>query len=276
MNLSLAEPTLCGHRPRGRPATVSLRPRPRSTRPQIQVTLPAMARRDAALQRRITAWHEAAHAVVAFRCGIRVDEVALCTTGPLEGYVQMLSAPLVSQWHTWDEPASRLTWSLVQRDTERHAMVRLAGPVAEAKLFGTPMRSHACESDLTSALRLCRLLEQYHGHLGNRGLLLPGIAPGDLAARLRRRTRHVLGYPPNWRAVRAVAEDLEAWSRLSGHDAADTVQWTRRIESQLPLLLPVPVRTGADRRARPARFRFRHRTLTFVRSPGVLQPVHVP
>jgi hypothetical protein len=52
-------------------------------------------------------------------------------------------------------------------------------------------------------------------------------------------------------AVKALAEDLEGWSRLTGHDAADTVQWTGPIESQLSLLLPMPVRAGPGRRTRP-------------------------
>lgn len=75
-------------------------------------------------------------------------------------------------------------------------MLRLAGPVAEAMLFGTPMRSHSCESDLTSAMRLCTLLDEYRKHLAaTRGLVVRGEPPGELAARLRRRTRHILAYP---------------------------------------------------------------------------------
>ena len=236
-----------------------------------------MPRREPALQRRITAWHEAAHAVVAFRFGIRVDELAICHAGPRAGYVSMLSTPLVSQGEIWDGGASQLTWALVQRDTERHAMLRLAGPVAEAKLFGTPMRSHTCESDLTSALRLCAMLEEYREHLAaTRGLSVAAVTPADLAARLRRRTRQVLAYPRTWRAVRALADDLEGWSRLTGHDAADTVQWTRRIDSQLSLLLPVPAQGGTGHHPRSQRARFRRPLSRSVRSTGVVQTVQVP
>jgi hypothetical protein len=236
-----------------------------------------MARRDAALQRKITSWHEAAHAVVAFRFGIRVDELAICTTGPLAGYVQMLSTPLVSQCDTWDGRASQLTWAIVRQDTERHVMVRLAGPLAEARLLGTPLRSHSCESDLQSAMRLCTLLEDYRRHLaGTRGLLVPREPPGDLASRLRRQTRHVLGFPPTWRAVKALAEDLEVWSRLTGCDAADTVQWTRRIESQRSLLLPMPARAGPRCRTRPLRLMQRIPARGPKCGSGILQPAQLP
>ena len=132
-------------------------------------------------------------------------------------------------------------------------MLRLAGPVAEAKLFGTPMRSYSCESDLTSAMRLCTLLDEYRKHLtATRALVVQGEVPGDLAARLRRRTRHVLAHPPTWRVARALVEDLDVWSRLTACDAADTVRWTRRIEGQLSLVLLVPAQSGAGMRRRLA------------------------
>jgi hypothetical protein len=236
-----------------------------------------MPRRETSLQRRITAWHEAAHAVVAFRFGIRVDEVAICQTGPLAGYVHMLGTPLVSRRETWDSRASRLTWAMVRRDTERHAMLRLAGPVAEAKLFGTPMRSHGCESDHTSAMRLCTLLDQFRKQLAaTRALVVPGESPGDLAARLRRRTRHALAYPRTWRAVKALAEDLDVWSRLTGCDAADTVQWTQRIEGQLSLLLPVPVQPGTGTRRHSPRIGYRPLARDLEPGPGIPQQVNVP
>jgi len=214
-----------------------------------------MAPTAAALERRITAWHEAAHAVVAFRFGIRVDELAICPSGPLAGYVRMLRPSMISLRSTWDDATSRLSWALVRRDTEHHVMVRLAGPIAEARLFGTPMRSHACESDLNSAIRLCDLLENYRTHLAARGVRVPAVPANDLAARLHRRTRYVLAYPRTWKAVRVLAADLEGWSRLMGHDAADTVQWTRRIDRQLSLLLPLPAEPGTRRPARSPRLR---------------------
>lgn len=37
----------------------------------------------------------------------------------------------------------------------------------------------------------------------------------------------------------ALAEELGGWGRLNGHEAADTVQWTRRIRNQLALRLPI-------------------------------------
>lgn len=210
-----------------------------------------MPRRAAALHRRITAWHEAAHAVFAFRFGIRVNEVVLCGAGPLFGYVHVLSPPLIEDHDYWQDRPSEVTMRQLTLDTEQHALVYLAGPLVEAKLFGTFLRSHSCESDLAKCYRLCRLLDAYHRHLDAAyGLRVTREAPGERASRLRLRTRRVLGHPRTWRAIKALADDLYAWSRLTGHDAADTVQWTRRIQNQLTLLLPIPSRPGIKPRPR--------------------------
>lgn len=159
----------------------------------------------------------------------------------------------------------------------RRSAWTLAGPVAEAKLFGTPMRSHSCVSDLNSAMRLCSLLEEYRKHLAaTRGLVVQGEPPGDFAARLQRRTRHVLAHPRTRRAVKALAQDLEWWSRLTGYDAADTVQWTRRIENQLSLLLPVPAQPGTGTRRRSPRGRYRPLARDLGPGPDLPRPVGVP
>ena len=120
-------------------------------------------------------------------------------------------------------------------------MVLLAGSLAEAKLLGTKLRVHTSKSDLRRCRLLCGVLAAYRNHLvETQALSIPEVAPADLANRLRQRTQRILGHPLTWRAVTALAGDLEGWSRLSGHEAADTVQWTRRIRNQLTFLLPMP------------------------------------
>lgn len=194
----------------------------------------------AALHRRITAFHEAAHAVVAFRFGISIDEVALCQAGPVNGYVKMLDVPLIPKVARNDY-STQLTWTLVARATEQQVMVLLAGALAEAKLLGTPLRAHCCESDLSRCQYICSVLDRYRRSLvDTQAMVIPEEKPIDMANRLRQRTRQILGHPRTWRAVTALADELVGWSRLTGHDAADTVQWTRRIQNQLGLALPMP------------------------------------
>jgi hypothetical protein len=210
-------------------------PRPSGT--EIEVTKHSFA----ALQRRITANHEAAHAVLALRFGIRIHHMAICKQGPLAGYVQMLSLPLVAKMKEFEDQSPEIAWRLLLRDTEHRAMISLAGPLAEARLLGTSMRSHTCESDLASVARVCFDLGEFHSRLTNAGrLTLPMEAPAEMANRLRRRTLKMLAHVHIWREVTALAGELGGWSQLTGHDAADTMQWTRRIRNQLALSLPMP------------------------------------
>ena len=201
-----------------------------------------MQRKAARLQRRITAYHEAAHAVLGFRFGLPVDEVALCLTGRLAGYVRFSSRPLMSAVEASQcECTSELEWALLVRDTEQRAMVLLAGGLAEAKLLGTPLRSHDCESDLRKCLQLCYALCGYREHLvETTAMSLPKIDPAEMADRLRRRAQRILVHPTTWRAVTTLARDLEGWGVLTGHDSAETIQWSGRLRNQLTLLLPMP------------------------------------
>lgn len=123
-------------------------------------------------------------------------------------------------------------------------MVLFAGPLAEARLLGTIMRAHCCQSDLRKCQLLCAALLSYRDEVcaEPRGLL-PDQGAAAMANVLRRRAMHVLRRADVWRAVSALAADLDAWGWLSGDDAADTVQWTRRVRNQLALLLPMPERS---------------------------------
>jgi hypothetical protein len=204
-----------------------------------------MGKKMSVLERHITAYHEAAHAVMAFRFGIPVKVVTICDNDLYDkgryGFVQFVTPPLIMAKHK--KRRSTHAWPLLVRDTEHQAMVSLAGPVAEAKLFGTAMRSHTCESDLLKCFDLCELLNRHR----NRPVEESTVA---MANRLRRQTAQILGRPEVWRAIVAIAEDLKVWSQLTGPDAADTAQWTRRVRNQMRLLLPMPKNEGGSDESR--------------------------
>jgi hypothetical protein len=160
-----------------------------------------MRRRTSNLQRHITAHHEAAHAVMAFRFGYYVEVVALCNEGPRFGYVRFARPPLILA--AIKERRYSCSWPILIRDTERCAMVLLAGAVAESKLLRRPLRSYACESDLRKCLALCELLSYDRSrHTKARCTSAAGSGPAEIANLLRRRTAHVLNRADVWRAVR--------------------------------------------------------------------------
>ena len=56
--------------------------------------------------------------------------------------------------------------------------------------------------------------------------------------------QRILAHPNVWRAVTTLARDLEGWGVLTGHDSAETVEWSGRARNQLTLLLPMPRSTS--------------------------------
>lgn len=204
------------------------------------------------LERRITAFHEAGHAVVAFRFGIPVDSVVLCDTGPVLGYVALRHKAMVST--ALDNDAALLPWPVVVRETEQRVMMLLGGPLAEARLLAAPLRSHCCTSDLGKCEHLCRALHTYRRRLVVRlGAQIPNVDPAALANRLRTRTARMLAQPKIWRATVALATELEAWRHLSGADAADTAQWAQRLRNQLALWFPTAPSAETHRSPRSIR-----------------------
>ena len=205
--------------------------------------------RNLMLHRRITAYHEAAHAVLALRFGVRIYDLALCRKGPLQGYVRILSNARAAKINNRDGDLSVVSWTLLLRNVEHRVMISLAGPIAEAKLLGKPLRAHCCQSDLEKSLKLCSAADEVRRYLADKQNATVSLeAPEAMANRLRRRTLATLAHPKIWRAVTALARDLEGWGRLSGHDAGEIMQWTRRAGNQLDLLLPLP---GVDPHAVP-------------------------
>ncbi len=208
--------------------------------------------RNPRFERRITAFHEAGHAVIAFRFGIPVDSVVLCDTGPVLGYVALRRKPMVST--ALDDDTALPPWPIVVRETEQRVMMLLAGPLAEARLLAAPLRAHGCISDLRKCESLCRALHEYRARLVvQSGARIPNIDPAALANRLRSRTARMLARPNIWRATAALAAELEAWRHLSGADAADTAQWAQRLRNQLALSFPTS--QSAETRRKPRSLR---------------------
>lgn len=201
----------------------------------------ARRRRGYSLFREITAYHEAAHAVMAFRFGYPVHVVALCDQGPYAGYVAIPPGRQLIH-RAIRNPRFSASWATLVRDTERWAMVYLAGPVAAARLMGMPMRVAGNVSDFQQCLLLCGYLNRYRKRCVRKGANIKVIDPGELANRLRRRTATILGRPEVWRAVSYLAHELIGWSRLSGPDAADAAAFSQRVRNQVGLMLEVPAK----------------------------------
>jgi hypothetical protein len=93
--------------------------------------------------------------------------------------------------------------------------IALAGPLAEAKALGKPLRSLRAKSDLDSALRLARRAEDLSWMLQSYGPVKP-LSGQDMLNSLRRQTRAIVGRPLIWRMITILAQTLEREPVLNG------------------------------------------------------------
>jgi ATP-dependent Zn protease len=189
--------------------------------------------------RTVTAYHEAAHAVVATKLGkdieyLMVDEdpeagltVWICER-PQPGSAR-------SATRTWMEELSRVTTEI---------QICLAGPLAEARLLNKPMRSLGARADLQQAEALHQQLVTLYGRLSKHTELRWPYRARYLD-HLRQETRRLISLPEIWAYVEAIAEELVVRRILSGNEMAGIIQTVDARDGQLSLdLLSVPTRTA--------------------------------
>lgn len=205
-----------------------------------------------ALHCELAAYHEAAHAVIALHCGRVVKEVYISHHLPGNGWVKRV--------RTWfpDVPDIRnprdalIYWTHVFSEVEREVKIMLAGPIAEAKLLRTPLRSLGARSDLERALSAQAYLDDLRESLRDI-IFIPDEQTSRFLERMRRQTRRLIAQPWCWNAITVLAKDLTVWHCLTGHDVAETVQWSMKPRNQLSLSLGIGGQAGTvpeDRRQR--------------------------
>ncbi|MCS3902209.1 hypothetical protein J2T55_000201 [Methylohalomonas lacus] len=154
----------------------------------------------------LTAWHEAAHAVVALHHRRPVQDIRVSTRLPGDGCTRL--GPRM-RWPVFEPTPGNIRAVWLQTLAKYQADIRifLAGPLAEAKLLATPLRSLGARSDLQRAERCHDFLVDAYRYL-SRYCALPKPLPADWLACERRYTRRLVARPRHWQAIGAVAAAL--------------------------------------------------------------------
>ena len=124
---------------------------------------------------RLTAYHEAGHALAALREGRQVIRVAAYRGIPGKG-VCTFKARQKNPYDVESNPGSAInSWVHILETTRSDIRIFLAGPLADAKALSKPLRSIGAKSDLTKCLNLASRLTHLHSYVSQ----FAGIAPID-------------------------------------------------------------------------------------------------
>ena len=164
----------------------------------------------------VTAYHEAGHVLAALKVGQYVEDVSIDRRNPGNGLTWRRS-PRRNPYTLSINP--ELAWRHTFRATVDEMFISLAGPIAEAKLLGKPIRDLGSYSDYTtclvSGLRLLHLAEFARDYTN-----IPPIDLEQLLSSTRDNTKRWIGRAKIWPLVESIAKGLLLSGHINGQDLA--------------------------------------------------------
>lgn len=156
----------------------------------------------------IAAYHEAGHALAALREGRRVAGVLISRTLPGNGFCWCARKPRNPYPIDLNAGSAKAAWLHTVETTCADIRIALAGPIAEAKALGTPLRSLGSRSDLENCLRLAGRLSTLQSFVSEFAEV-PPVDPDLILEVERRSVRRWMGRPGTWKTIRLVARVLK-------------------------------------------------------------------
>ena len=105
------------------------------------------------------------------------------------------------------------SWSHTLESTRSNIRIFLAGPLAEAKILGKPLRSLGAKSDLTKCLNLASRLSHLHSYVSQFAEIAP-IDTENILNTERLFVRRWLAQPKVWNAVELIAGKLSLTGQM--------------------------------------------------------------
>lgn len=149
----------------------------------------------------ITAIHEAGHALAALKVGRFVSKVAISHQSPGRG-VTFIHESGKNPYNLSTHP--QYAWQHTLQTTINDAFLTIAGPCAEAKFLGTPIRSLGCQSDYAHCIEIFSRLKSF-AQYAVRYADIQCPEPIQLMNNTRSRARRWVAAPNNWRAINCIA-----------------------------------------------------------------------
>lgn len=155
----------------------------------------------------VTAFHEAGHVVAALAEGGRVAAVGVSRRRPGSGLTHMVTQTHKNPFNC-ERGAYRSAWHYTLQSQLKSVRPLLAGPLAEAKLVGTPLRSLGSVSDFERCLQRVESLQSHYNLLKDLGGNLPAFCPYEIVNKERMRVRRWVAQPKVWVCIERLAQAL--------------------------------------------------------------------
>lgn len=170
----------------------------------------------------IAGYHEAGHALACLWQGFWVETIAVYRHTPGAGTTHFRLTDLENPHDPASGPGiAKVAWQVEYHNARRLMRVMLAGPLAEAKAVGRPLRSLGSEPDLVACKEIVRHLYRYWQSLPQEaGVEWPG---GRMINTTRDEVRRWLRQHQNWERVRWAGILLARLRKMSGDQLAEMV-----------------------------------------------------
>lgn len=163
----------------------------------------------------IAAYHEAGHAIAALSERRAVSLVAVSTDEPGNGICRCSRRRRNPYEVTFNKGTAKAAWLYTLATIRSDIRISLAGPLAEAKALGKPLRSLGARSDLVDCEVLANrmvVLNEYISQFAK----VDCIAADKILNLERAHVRRWLAQPAIWRSVQIVTQALQKHKYING------------------------------------------------------------
>ena len=171
----------------------------------------------------VTAFHEAGHCLAALQAGCHVNIMFVSKNRPGVGLVMRSRLDIFNPFLPGSDSVSVSTaWNYVLHNIRKEMRIFLAGPLAEAKYLGLPLRSLGSESDLIKCQNLANRADVLNDYY--RGFYPIPILPGyEIMNEVKKSTRQWLGHPKTWKIIEAIATQGIKKRKLNGSEICNLI-----------------------------------------------------
>lgn len=188
----------------------------------------------------IACYHEAGHAVAAILEQRQVELVEVDYKRPGNGRVRYSRPPLAYALNPChNRGTARAAWETALATGLSDIRILLAGPLAEAKAIGQPLRAPGAYSDLDSCRSIVDSLLERRQRLAKLADI-PETNPNKLLEAQRRYVRRWVGRPRTWYMITRLAERLRRHPVATKETISDELNLLAQTSRQNSLNLGPP------------------------------------